>query len=56
MSITKEIREIEKHVKSIASTQAEQIAILSKAQGMTADNERNIAILAIVKNRIISGK
>ena len=53
MNIRTEIREVEKHIKSIASTKAEQIAIISKAQSMTADNEHNIAVLAVVKKRII---
>ena len=53
MNIRTEIREIEKHVKAIAATKDEQIAILSKAQSLTIDNERNLAILAVIKNRII---
>lgn len=53
MSIRAEIREVEKHIKSIANTKAEQIAIISKAQSMTIDNEHNLIVLAIVKNRII---
>ena len=56
MTITNEIREIVKHVKTLAPTQAEQIAIISKAQSMTIDNEYNLAVLAIAKNRIINGK
>ena len=54
MTIRTEIREIEKHVKAIAATKDEQIAILSKAQSLTIDNERNLAILAVAKNRIIN--
>ena len=54
MSIRTEIREIEKPVKAIAATKDEQIAILSKAQYLTIDNERYLAILAVAKNRIIS--
>ena len=54
MNIRTEIREIEKHIKAIAATKDEQIAILSKAQSLTIDNERNLAILAVVKNRIIN--
>ena len=54
MNIRTEIREIEKHVKAIAATKDEQIAILSKAQSLTIDSERNLAILAVVKNRIIN--
>lgn len=53
MTIRTEIREIEKHIKTIAETKDEQIAILSKAQSLTIDNERNLAILAVIKNRII---
>ena len=53
MEIRTEVREVEKHIKSLASTKAEQIAIISKAQSMTLDNEHNITVLAIVKNRII---
>ena len=54
MTIRTEIREIEKHIKAIAATKDEQIAILSKAQSLTIDNERNLAVLAVVKNRIIN--
>ena len=53
MNIRTEVREVEKHIKSLASTKAEQIAIISKAQSMTTDNEHNLTVLAIVKNRII---
>jgi copper chaperone CopZ len=53
MNTTNEVREIEKHIKSLATTKEEQIAIISKAQSMTIDNERHLSILAIVKNRII---
>ena len=52
MTISAEIREIEKHVKSLASEKETQVAIVSKAQSMSND-EREISILAIVKNRII---
>ena len=51
MDIRTVIRELEKHVKTRAATAAEQIAIISRAQGLTRD-ERHIAILSIVKNRI----
>ena len=54
MNIRTEIREIEKHIKAIAATKDGQIAILSKAQSLTIDNERNLAILAVVKSRIIN--
>ena len=53
MNIRTEIREIEKHIKSMTSDKNEQIAIISKAQSMTLDNEHNITVLVIVKNRII---
>ena len=56
MNIRTEIREIEKHVKAIAATKDEQIAILSKAQSLTIDNERSLAILAVVKNRIVHAR
>lgn len=53
MNIRTEIREVEKHIKAMTSDKAEQVAIISKAQSVTADNEHNIAVLAVVKNRII---
>lgn len=53
MNIRTEIREVEKHIKSIASTKSDQIAVISKAQSLTIDNEHNLTVLAIVKNRII---
>lgn len=53
MNIRKQVRAIEKHIKGLASTKEEQIAIVSKAQSMTIDNETMLTILAIVKNRII---
>lgn len=54
MEIRTEVREVEKHIKSMAPlSKAAQIAIISKAQSLTIDNEHNIAVLAIVKNRII---
>lgn len=51
MNIRTEIRQLESHVKTMATTKAEQIAIISKAQSL-ATTERQIAILAIVKRRI----
>ena len=61
MNIRTEIREIEKHLKSLDSTKEGQLKIASVTQGMAADgkftdNERTIKILAIVKNRIIHSK
>lgn len=54
MNIRTEVREIEKHIKAMTeSTKAEKIAIISRAQGLAADNEHAITVLAIVKNRII---
>ena len=55
MNIRTEIREIEKHFKSMTSDKNEQIAIISKAQSMTLDNEHNLMVLAIAKRRIING-
>jgi len=55
MNIRTEIREIEKHIKSMTSDKNEQIAIISKAQSMTIDNEHNLMVLAIAKRRIING-
>lgn len=55
MNIRTEIREVEKHIKSLSGDKSEQIAIISKAQSMTLDNEHNLTVLAIVKNRIIRG-
>ena len=53
MSIRTEIRQIEQHAKQLGSTKAEQIAIITKAQGLTKD-ERSLTILAIAKRRIIN--
>lgn len=53
MNIRTEVREVEKHIQEMTTDKIEQIAIISKAQGMTIDNEHNLAVLAIVKNRII---
>lgn len=55
MSIRTEVREVEKHIKSLSGDKYEQIVIISKAQSLTLDNEHNIAVLAILKNRIIRG-
>ena len=55
MNIRTEVRETEKHIKSMTNDKAEQIAVISKAQSLTLDNEHNIIVLAIVKNRIIRG-
>ena len=52
MEITKKIREIEKHLDTLASNDEEKIAILSAAQSH-AEDENDIAIFAIIKNRII---
>lgn len=53
MSIRTEIREVEKHIKSMTNDKMTQIHIISKAQSLDIKNERTIAVLAIVKNRII---
>jgi len=55
MNIRTEVREVEKHIKSMTSDKAEQIAIISKAQSLTLDNEHNLTVYAIIKNRIIHG-
>ena len=47
------IREIEQHIRNMTSDKEEQIAIISKAQSLTLDNEYNLAVLAIAKRRII---
>lgn len=57
MQIGTEVRTLEAHVKAMAPlSKSAQIAIISKAQGMLIGDERNIAVLAIVKNRIIRSK
>ena len=54
MNIRTEVREIEKHINNLsASTKAEKIAIISRAQSLAASDEHSIIVLAIVKNRII---
>ena len=55
MSIRTEVRELEKHIQSMTSDKAEQIAIISKAQSMVLDKEHELTVLILVKNRIISG-
>lgn len=47
------VRELEDHINTITTDKNEQVAIISKAQGMTIENEANLTALAIVKNRII---
>lgn len=47
------VRKLESHTRTLATTKEEQIAIISKSQSLTAENETNLVILAIVKNRII---
>ena len=49
------IREIEAHAKAMTSDKAEQIAIISKAQSLTIDNEYHLAVLIIAKRRIMKG-
>ena len=53
MSIRTEVRAIEAHIKYLALTAKRAIEIISKAQGLTIDNEHHLTVLAIVKNRII---
>ena len=54
MNIRTEVRAIEKHINNLsASTKAEKIAIISRAQSLAAGDEHSITVLAIVKNRII---
>ena len=55
-NIRQQVREIEKHVKTLADTKAEQIKIIGKAQVLSCGDEPHITILAIVKNRIIHEK
>ena len=56
-SIRTEVRETEKHIKSLASTKEMQIKVCSMAQSIAASelasSEHYITVLAIVKNRII---
>ena len=52
MDIRTEVREIEKHTQAMTSDKAEQIAVMSKAQGLTKD-EHSITVLAIAKMRVI---
>jgi hypothetical protein len=52
MNIRDEIRQIESHVKQLAATKAEQIAMISKAQSMVT-SDYQMAILMIVKRRIL---
>ena len=53
MSIRTEVRELEQHIRLLASTKAEQVAIISMAQGLTKD-EYHLAVMAMVKRRIIN--
>jgi hypothetical protein len=46
------VRASENHVKSMTASTKEQIAIISKAQGLNVD-EYSISVMAVVKNRII---
>ena len=54
MIIRTEVREIDKHIRLLASTRVKKIAIISMAQGRTKD-EHHLAVMALVKRRIISG-
>jgi hypothetical protein len=60
MNIRAEVREIEKHVRSLSSDTAEQLEIISKAQSYAGDwmitgYDHYMNIMCIVKRRIISG-
>ena len=56
MKIGNEVRTLENHVMKMAPlSKAAQIVIISTAQSMLIGDERNIAVLALVKNRIIRG-
>lgn len=52
MEIRAEVREIEKHIKSLADGKMEQVKIVSKAQGMT-DDKHALNVLCLVKRRLI---
>ena len=49
------VREVEAHIKSTTGDKSEQLAIIGKAQSLTIDNEKTLAVLIIVKRRIIRG-
>ena len=53
MNIRTEIRELEKHLKSISSSTAARIAIISFAQAQVVNDERSLAILSVMKRRIL---
>jgi hypothetical protein len=53
MSYTSAIRELEKHIKTLAKQPAEQIRIISKAQSLITNDEKHLTMLGIVKRIII---
>jgi hypothetical protein len=53
MNIRTEVREIENYINKLFATKEERIAFISKTQGMNTDNEYFLAVLIVVKNRII---
>jgi len=57
MKISQEVREIEKHINALSGDKNEQIAIISKAQGMVSGHfnadQHVLAAMIIAKNRII---
>jgi hypothetical protein len=52
MNIRDEVRQLESHIKQLAATKAERVAIISKAQSMVT-SDYQMAILVIVKRRIL---
>lgn len=54
MNIRQQVKEIEAHVKTLASTKDEQIAIITKAQEMLNPDCTKFAVLVIAKRRIIN--
>jgi len=54
MDIRTTVREIEAEVRKLATSKDEQIAILSGAQWMAVGDDYNLAVLTLVKRRIIS--
>ncbi|MBK9292822.1 MAG: hypothetical protein IPM52_14535 [Bacteroidetes bacterium] len=54
MNIRNQVKEIEAHVKSLASAKNEQIAIITKAQEMLNPECEKFAVLTLAKRRIIN--
>jgi hypothetical protein len=53
MNIRTEIRALEAHVKSLVTETAARIAIISFAQAQVVNDERSLAILSVMKRRIL---